>query len=101
MDKSKLTPQRASRRIKTIGLELDVSFLHWIGHLPFHHVRRFFYRLFGMKIGHGSTIHMGARFYNPWGIKIGKDSIIGEYAVLDGRDDLIIGDHVDIATNVM
>ena len=44
---------------------------------------------------------MGARFYNPQHITIGKDSIIGEQAVLDGRGSLVIGDHVDIASEVM
>jgi len=54
-----------------------------------------------MKIGQGSTIHMGAKFYNTFNIEIGEDSIIGEDAVLDGRDKLTIGNHVDIATDVM
>ncbi len=76
--------------------------LHFIGdNIPSHHVRRFFYRLAGMKIGKGSAIHMNARFYNPGNIVIGKDSIVGEGAVLDGRDKLIIEDHVDIASSVM
>ena len=44
---------------------------------------------------------MFATFYNPTNIVIGKDSIIGEWAVLDGRAPLIIGSHVDIASNVM
>ena len=55
----------------------------------------------GMKIGKGSSVHMYARFYRPGGIQIGEDTIIGEYAVLDGRAPLIIGDHVDVATGVM
>lgn len=88
-------------RIQTIILELEVFFLHLIGNIPLHHVRRFFYRLTGVKIGKGSTIHTGARFYNPQNISIGKDSVIGEGAVLDGRDKLVIGDHVDIASEVM
>ncbi|OGH06149.1 MAG: hypothetical protein A2W22_03540 [Candidatus Levybacteria bacterium RBG_16_35_11] len=82
-------------------LEFGVALLHCAGHIPFHCCRRFFYRLSGMKIGRGSTIHMHARFYKPSGIKIGKDSKIGEFVVLDGRDDLIIGDHVSMATGVM
>ena len=89
------------RRINTIILEFEVMKLHFVGHVPSHHFRRFFYRLAGMKIGRGSTLHMGARFYNPSNIEIGEDSIIGEGTVLDGRDKLIIGDHVDIATEVM
>ena len=75
--------------------------LHFAGFVPSHHYRRFFYRLFGMKIGSGSAIHMGLKLYNPFNIEIGQDSIIGEDAVLDGRDKLIIGNHVDIASQVM
>lgn len=93
--------KRIINRIKTILLELIVFKLHCVGHVPCHNYRRFYYRLFGMKIGKGSTLHMHARFYNPFNIAIGEDSTIGEDAVLDGRDKLIIGNHVDIATGVM
>lgn len=88
-------------RIDNILLEFEVMILHFIGHIPLHHVRRFFYRLGGMHIGWGSTIHTGARFFDPRNIRVGKDSIIGEGVLLDGRDKLLIGDHVDIASEVM
>lgn len=94
--------KRIIRRINTIILEFEVMVLHLIGdNVPFHCIRRFFYRLGGIKIGKGSTLHMGVRFYNPWNIRIGEDSIVGEGTVLDGRDKLKIGDHVDIASEVM
>lgn len=93
--------KRIIRRVKTILLELEVFILHIVGFIPSHHIRRLFYRLSGVKIGWGSAIHMGARFYNPWNIRIGRDSILGEGIVLDGRDKLTIGDHVDIASEVM
>lgn len=89
------------RRIKTVLLEIIVFKLHCMGHVPSHHFRRFFYRIFGMKIGRGSAIHMHLRLYNPFNIEIGEDTIIGEDAVLDGRDKLVIGNHVDIASEVM
>lgn len=89
------------RRIKTISLELEILFLHCIGHIPSHHIRRFFYRLAGIKIGSGSTLHTGARFYNPANIQIGQDTIVGEDSILDGREKLTIGNHVDIASEVM
>lgn len=92
---------RVGRRLNAIFNEFICAKLRTVGYVPFHHVRRFFYRLFGIKIGRGSTIHMFATFYKPSNIKIGRDTIIGEWAVLDGRDKLIIGDHVDIATGVM
>lgn len=93
--------KRVIRRIETILLETDNYILRLVGCIPSHYLRRFFYRLEGMEIGAGSTIHMGAVFYNAKNIKIGKDSIIGENAVLDGRGKLTIGDHVDIASEVM
>ncbi|MBI2613603.1 MAG: acyltransferase [Candidatus Levybacteria bacterium] len=93
--------KRIINRIKTIFLEIIIFKLHCVGCIPSHHFRRFFYRLFGMKIGRGSTIHMGLKLYSPFNIEIGEDSIIGEDAVLDGRDKLIIGNHVDIASEVM
>ncbi len=93
--------EKINRRIQTILIELEVYILHLIGNIPSHHIRRFFYRSAGIRIGKGSSMHMYIRFYNPSGIKIGEDSIIGEFCVLDGRDKLIIGDHVDIASEVM
>ena len=93
--------QKVINRIKNIFLEFEVFCLHLVGYLPFHHMRRFFYRLAGIKIGRGSSIHMGARFYDPRNIEIGEDTIIGEGAVLDGRAKLFIGNHVDIASEVM
>lgn len=88
-------------RIGNIFLEFEVFLLHLVGCVPCHCFRRFFYRIAGIKIGKGSTIHTKARFYDPRNISVGEDSIIGEGAVLDGRDRLSIGSHVDIATEVM
>ncbi len=93
--------KRVIRRIKTVFFEFEVMILHIVGIVPLHHVRRFFYRLAGIKIGRGSTIHTGAKFYIPHNISIGKDTIVGEGAVLDGRAKIVIGDHTDIASEVM
>ena len=93
--------QKIVSRLMAIDMEFEMMILRWIGHIPLHHIRRFFYRLSGMKIGNGSTIHCGAVFYDTRNIAIGEDTIIGENVVLDGRDRLTIGDHVDIASEVM
>lgn len=93
--------KKVLNRIQTVLLEFGVFILRIVGLIPSHHIRRFFYRMAGIHIGRGSTIHMGAKFYNPYNIEIGEDSIIGEGVVLDGREKLIIGDHVDIASEVM
>lgn len=99
---SKEVLEKSVNRAGNILLEFWLYFLHYsIGYFPSHHIRRFFYRISGMKIGKGSTIHMEARFYDPRNIEIGEDSIIGEKVTLDGRGKLVIGNHVDIATAVM
>ncbi len=92
---------RVARRLRTILTEFVNFILRIVGFIPSHHIRRFFYRISGVRIGKGSTIHMGACFYDPKNISIGEDSIIGEGTVLDGRSKLIIGNHVDIASEVM
>lgn len=92
---------RVFRRLQTILTEFVNLILKIVGFIPSHYIRRFFYRISGVKIGKGSTIHMGAVFYDPKNIVIGQDSVIGEGVVLDGRDKLSIGSHVDIATEVM
>jgi acetyltransferase-like isoleucine patch superfamily enzyme len=101
--------QKVGSRLSAIWLELITGLLWWIvGFIPIHHVRRFFYRLAGMKIGSGSTLHMMCRIYDPRHIAIGEDTIIGEKSTLDGRrqlagstGELVIGNHVDIASEVM
>lgn len=101
--------EKITNRLQTIWLEFVSGFLWWfVGALPSHFLRRFFYRLSGMKIGAGSTIHMKARIYDPRNIEIGNDTIVGEGVTLDGRKQLKnsrggvkIGDHTDIATEVM
>ena len=89
------------RRLKTIFWEIVNFKLRIVGYIPCHMFRRFFYRIFGIKIGKGSTIHMFASFYYPRNIVLGEDTIIGEGVVLDGRDKLIFGNHVDVASQVM
>jgi len=100
---------KVSNRFVAIYLEFVTGFLWWfVGFIPFHSLRNFFYLLSGMKLGRGSTLHMMARIYDPRHIVIGEDTLIGEKATLDGRKQLansegglVIGSHVDIASEVM
>ena len=75
--------------------------LHLLVNFPSHHFRRVILRLSGMKIGTGSSFHSACRFFSIKRIKIGKDSIVGYGAFFDGRAPIIIGNHVDIASEVM
>ena len=86
-------------RVFNVFLDLELYVLYLVGHIPFHFIRNVFYSLAGIK--NYGTIHMWARFFNPANITIGKDSIVGDHAFLDGRAKITIGEHVDIASEVM
>lgn len=92
---------KIANRIDNYFLDLKVSLLWCLGRIPLHTFRRLIFTLAGVTLGSGSTIHVGARFYQPKNITIGIDTIIGDHATLDGRAKLTIGDHVDIASEVM
>lgn len=88
-------------RIVNIFLDFQLMILRWVGHIPLHTIRKFFYVLSGIKIGKGSTVHMWANFFYPKNISVGEDTIIGDHVFLDGRAPLRIGNHVDIASEVL
>jgi maltose O-acetyltransferase len=88
-------------RIKTICLEFWLMILRFVGFIPIHFVRKFFYIISGVKLKFDSTIHIGANFFKPSNISIGHDTIIGDHCFLDGRAPLKIGNHVGIASQVL
>ena len=91
---------RIINRLENYWLDLVLWKLSIITYVPSHMIRRFYFRLAGMKIGRGSTLHVGCRFFNPRGITIGEGTIVGDRCFLDGRAKLHIGSHVDIASEV-
>ncbi len=93
--------KKISFRFQSYFTEFITAFLWFFGHFPSHTVRKVLFRLAGVKIGRKSYIHIGLRMYEPKNITIGEGTIIGDHATLDGRDKLIIGNHVDIASEVM
>lgn len=88
-------------RFLSVFVEIQVYILRFIGYVPFWFIRYIFYRACGVQIGKDSIINLGAIFYYPARVSIGEGSIIGDNIILDGRADLIIGNHVDIASQVM
>jgi len=93
---------KASHRVYNWWQDLILYKLHLVSDIiPIWSFRRLFFTLCGVKIGPGSTIHMGVRFFSPGGVHIGEDSVIGFRSFLDGRAPLVIGNHVDMASEVM
>lgn len=82
-------------------IDIELLIIRIVGFIPIHSIRWLIYVAAGIKIPYGSHIHMGAQFFNPSGIEIGKDTIIGQGVFLDGRAKIKIGNHVDVASEVM
>lgn len=94
--------QKAINRGVNILLDFELLVLTVISlFIPSHIIRKIAFRLAGVKIGKNSYLHMGTRFYLPRGVSIGNSTIIGDNCFLDGRAKLLIGDHVDIASQVL
>lgn len=94
--------KKAFVRVFNWFLDFKLFVIHLVSlHFPIWTIRKLTFKLAGVKIGKGTTIHMGAKFFDPTGVRIGSDTMIGDRCFLDGRDNLIIGDHVDIASEVM
>lgn len=93
---------KAFSRVKSWIDDFELFVLHLISlHVPIYTIRKVTFFLSGLKIGRGSVVHMGARFFKPSGVSIGEDTIVGDNVFLDGRAKLTIGNHVDIASQVL
>ena len=88
-------------RLVNCCLDFELMLLRWVGHIPSHTLRNIFYKLAGIKLGRGATFHMWANFFQPKNIMVGEGTIIGDHAFIDGRSKVVIGKHVDIASEVM
>ncbi|MFH0943091.1 MAG: acyltransferase [Candidatus Beckwithbacteria bacterium] len=93
--------RKICNRLYNYYLDFKISLLWLLGFVPSHCFRRCLFKFAGVKIGKKSTIHIGARFFQPKNITVGNGTIIGDHVTLDGRAELTIGNHVDIASQVM
>lgn len=89
------------KRFESYLLDFGLLCLHIITYIPSHTIRNFIWRAFGLKLGKGSTLHTGVRVFDPRNIVIGDGTIVGYACFIDGRDKVSIGNHTDIASEVM
>lgn len=76
-------------------------FIYLTGHIPSHSIRNFIYRhCLLVKMDADSVVYYGAEIRAPYRLKIGKGSIVGDKSLLDARNGLVIGAHVNISSNV-
>ncbi len=74
--------------------------LFQVSTIPSNHLRRFLYKILGGEIGPQTVIHFRTEIRRLYCLKIGKGSIIGDNALLDARNKIIIGENVNLSSNV-
>jgi hypothetical protein len=76
-------------------------FMIRVGYISSSSVRMFFYKkILKVIVGKNVIIHYGAEIRGAENLKIGDGTIIGDKAILDARNGLIIGKNVNLSTNV-
>lgn len=72
-----------------------------LGKVPCHTYRNLILKsVYKMDIGRNVVIYGGFEIRDPWNISIGEGSIIGDNAILDGRNGIVIGKNVNFSTGV-
>ena len=92
---------KITRRFESYLLDLCLMLLNLTTYIPLHSLRNWIWRLSGLTLGPHSTFHTGVRVYDPRHIVVGEGTIVGYGSFIDGRDKVEIGDHTDIASEVM
>lgn len=74
--------------------------LFQVGLIPSCHIRKWIYKALGARIGKNVVFHFKTEIRSIVNLKIGKGCIIGDNAILDARCGLILGNNVNISSNV-
>ena len=61
--------------------------------------RKYYLRIFGIRVGRASSIHRGCRFFHVGKLSIGDNSTVNYGCYLDNRRGIYIGNNVGIAHN--
>jgi len=79
----------------------QMTVVNMSSYLPAHFLRLWVLRVMGASIGPGTVIYRGLEVRYPKNLIIGANCSIGDHAILDARGGLIIGDRVNISSQVM
>lgn len=103
-----LLPKKKFANLRNVYHKFDGfvnSFVRFIdikvANVPSFLIRDFIYKyILGVKRGLNTTLHYGAEIRNHSCLVLGKGSIVGDKALLDARNRIILGRNVNISSNV-
>ena len=88
--------------MKSILLQCKFLLVEWLNvtyqFVP-NPLRNFYLRLFGIRLGGGTSIHRGCKFFHMGKLSVGNNTVINFGCYLDNRRGITIGNNVGIAHN--
>lgn len=97
IDQKKSKPKLINRAKRFADALIYIFLNYFVAYIPVWTIRKFFYKLFRMKIGKKSRIYMKCIVRAPWRIEIAENTVINENCYLDGRGGLKIGKNTSIS----
>lgn len=76
-----------------------VAFLNYSYNIIPNPIRKYYLRIYNIKIGRNSSIHRNCKFFHIGKISIGNNSVVNFGCYLDNRRGIYIGNNVGIAHN--
>jgi acetyltransferase-like isoleucine patch superfamily enzyme len=86
--------------INSLLLSVVWMYLRVVSILPSNHLRILALRSMGARIGKGVVIYSGFEIRQPWDLTIQRGSIIGHNCILDCRGGILIGENVNLSSEV-
>ena len=71
-----------------------------IGNIPSIGIRLLLYRMLGVRAGKKVVVHYKTEIRAPFNLQLGEGTIIGDNALLDARNKLLVGNNVNFSSNV-
>lgn len=76
-------------------------YMYMVSKIPSHRFRNYVYKnICYLNLSDNAIIYNDVEIRAPYNIEIGKGSIIGDQAILDGRNGIRIGENVNFSTGV-
>ncbi len=68
--------------------------------LPSCHLRKLIYRMLGAQVGERVVFHFRTEIRDIYRLRVGRGSVVGDNALLDARNGIVMGDNVNLSSNV-
>lgn len=88
--------------MKSILLQCKFLLVEWLNvtyQIVPNPLRNFYLRLFGIRLGKGTSIHRRCKFFHEGKLSVGNNTVINFGCYLDNRRGITIGNNVGIAHN--